>query len=130
MVQRTKLTPAQLEVMSLVWEQGEATVSQIWETLRERSGVARNTVQTTLVRLEEKGYLRHRVEGNAHVYMPTAKRDSTMRQLLKNLANVAFHGSTAGLVMTLLEDEALTDGEIGQLMRLLKEKRAESQNRK
>ena len=119
-----KLTPAQLEVMTLVWESGQATVAEVWEELKQRKGLARNTVQTTLVRLEEKGYLRHRKNGNAFVYFPTHEREKTLRSMLKSLVNVAFQGSTAGLVMTLLQDEQLSDEDVKRIKALLDAKRS------
>ena len=49
------LSAAQLEVMNVVWDRGEAGVAEIWQELSKRRGgdapVARNTVQTTLSRL-------------------------------------------------------------------------------
>ena len=98
----SKLTGAQIEVMNVVWQHGHATVAQVWEALKEEKNLARNTIQTTLVRLEQKGYLRHRKKGNAFVYYPTDERSNTLRSMLKNLVNVAFEGSTAGMVMTCL----------------------------
>lgn len=121
-----KLTSAQLEIMNVVWERGQATVAEVWEQLREQKGLARNTVQTTLVRLEEKGHLRHRKSGNAFVYYPTNPRENTLRSMLKSLVNVAFEGSAAGLVMTLLQDEQLSDEDVKRIKTLLDENRVDN----
>lgn len=114
-----KLTGAQLEIMNVVWQRGEATVAQVWQALSQKKELARNTVQTTLVRLEEKGCLRHRKKGNAFVYYPTDAREATLRSMLKNLVNDAFEGSTAGLVMTLLEDEKLSNDDVKRIQAIL-----------
>ena len=57
---RSALTPAQWEIMNLLWEHGELGVAQVWKLLSRRRSIARNTVQTTLTRLTEKGWLRSR----------------------------------------------------------------------
>ena len=52
------LSEAQLEIMNGVWDHGEVTVAEVGKVLAGRRSVARNTVQTVLTRLEDKGWLR------------------------------------------------------------------------
>ena len=59
--------------MNLFWDGGELGVAQVWKLLRERRPVARNTVQTTLTRLAEKGWLAVRSEGNAYYFGPRSR---------------------------------------------------------
>ena len=66
------LSKAQTEIMEIIWEQEEVTVSEVWETLSQRRPVARNTVQTMMVRLEEKGWLKHRTLGRSFLYSAMA----------------------------------------------------------
>ena len=55
------LSDAQIEIMSVIWDSPNgASVMDVWKTVSAGRQVARNTVQTTLVRLEEKGWLGHR----------------------------------------------------------------------
>src|ERR1700730_2430328 len=61
------LTDAQREIMQVVWERVEATVSEVRDALASRK-LARNTIQTMMVRLEEKGWLKHREEGRRFLY--------------------------------------------------------------
>ncbi len=49
------LSEAQMEIMNVVWDRGEATVADVWKVLAARRAVARSTVLTMLTRLEEKG---------------------------------------------------------------------------
>ena len=49
------LSEAQTEIMNVVWEHGEATLAQVCAALATRRELARNTVQTQLTRLVEKG---------------------------------------------------------------------------
>ena len=116
---RTALSDAQLEIMTIVWEAGEASVAQVWKQLCDRRKVARNTVQTTMVRLEEKGYLKHRAVGNAYLYSATVERQKTIRGLLRTLLNGAFQGSTEGLVMALLEESPPSEEEMKRIRKSL-----------
>ena len=57
------LTDTQLEIMNFVWQHGSATVADVWKEMSATRDLARNTVQTMMVRLEERGVLNREVEG-------------------------------------------------------------------
>ena len=81
------------------------------------------------MRLEEKGYLRHRQKGNAFVYYPKSRRETTLRQMLRGVVEVAFQGSTAGLVMTLLENAEISDDEAKRIRELLERNASDTKER-
>lgn len=114
-----KLTPAQLEIMNLFWEQGELGVAQVWKILSARRPVARNTVQTMLARLAERGWLRPRSDGNAFVYRAARKRATTLADMLKGLLDNGFGGSASGMVMTLLQNRRLSPQEAERIRQLI-----------
>src|SRR5579872_3425751 len=115
----SNLTAAQLEIMNLFWEQGELGVAQVWKLLGERRRVARNTVQTMLTRLVEKGWLSARAEGNTFHFQAKRPRESTLRGIVGQLVDTAFGGSASGLVMALLEDRRITAGEARRIRELI-----------
>lgn len=115
----SSLTPGQLEIMNLFWEEGELGVAQVWKLLRSRRHVARNTVQTTLTRLVEKGWLRSRAEGNAFYFRAALPRKSTLRGMVTRLVDTAFGGSAIGLVMTLLESGRISKAEARRIRQLI-----------
>lgn len=102
------LSEAQQEVMEIIWDRGEVSVSEVWDVLQERRDVARNTVQTMIVRIEQKGWIEHRSIGRAFVYKAVQPRTTTLRQRLDNLMSAAGRGSAEALVTALLEDVSLT----------------------
>jgi len=61
------MSPAETEILRLVWQRDGATVQQILEALPRERKVTYKTVQTLLRRLEEKGYLTHKTEGKRTV---------------------------------------------------------------
>ena len=115
----SKLTPAQLEIMNLFWEQGELGVAQVWKLLSARRKVARNTVQTMLTRLVERGWLLARPEGKAFCFRASRPRKSTLRRMVSQLLDTAFDGSASGMVMALLEARRLSADEAQHIRTLI-----------
>lgn len=110
---------AQLEVLNVIWDRGEAGVAEIWEELSKRRPVARNTVQTTVARLEARGLLKYRQVGNAFVYSATRPRHRVVGGLLSRLIHSAFGGSASSLVLSLLEDETLSTDEADRIRAII-----------
>jgi len=115
----SSLTSPQLQIMSLFWEHGELGVAQVWKLLKLERPLARNTVQTMLARLADKGWLRARADGNAFYYRAARPRDSVLRGMVGKLLETAFAGSAAGLVMTLLENRRISPEEAGRIRELI-----------
>ena len=113
------LTAAQLEIMALVWEHGELGVAQVWNLLAQRRPVARNTVQTMLARLVDKGWLRTRPDANAHLFRSARPRNTAGAKLVGELVDSAFAGSASGLMMALLENRRLSPEEIRRIRELI-----------
>jgi BlaI family penicillinase repressor len=113
------LTAAQMEIMDVVWERVETTVGEIWQVIATRREIARNTVQTTVVRLERHGWLVHREVGGVFRYKATRPRRKVVNSLARRLVETTFGGSVAGLVMALLEDHKLTPEEADRLRTLI-----------
>jgi predicted transcriptional regulator len=113
------LSAAQWEVMDVVWDRGETTVGEVWTALADRRRIARNTVQTTMARLAEKGWLKFRADGNVFRYKAAQPREATRRRTLRKLVDTAFHGSVEGLLLALLEDRSLSRDEAQRIRNLI-----------
>src|SRR5437762_340785 len=105
------LSEAQLEIMQLVWERGEVTVTDVWSVLAQRRGVARNTILTLMDRLERKGWLTRRAQGQTHVYAAAAPREATLGRVVQRLVDAAFAGSAEGLILALLQGRGVSPDE-------------------
>jgi predicted transcriptional regulator len=123
------LSPAQLEIMDVVWRRGDATVAEVWKALSARRQVARNTVLTMLARLEEKGWLARKADAHAHVYSATVPRETALGTMLDQLVETAFGGSAEGLVMTLLQGRKISKEETARLRTLIDQAEARSKGR-
>jgi len=114
---RTAFTDRELDVMSVLWDLGDATVAQVRERLADR--LAYTTVLTVLRTLEQKGFAGHTGEGRAHRYHPLVKREAAGRNALRRLVDKVFQGSPELLLTHLVTDKNLSDDELRRLRKLL-----------
>jgi len=121
------LSETQLEIMNVVWSHGEVTVTEVWKALAKRRTVARNTVQTLMARLEEKGWLLCGDEGHAFRYRAAAPRAATLGAMVRKLVDTAFEGSAEGLVHALLDGRGVSKDEAERLRSMID--RAEAEGR-
>jgi predicted transcriptional regulator len=113
------LTEAQREIMEVIWERGEATVAQVRDALSSRKELARNTVQTMLVRLEERGWLRHREDGRTFVYRANVPRSTSLGARVSQLVDRFFAGSPEEMVTALIEYRGLTPAEAQRIRKMI-----------
>jgi predicted transcriptional regulator len=119
---RPAMSAAETEVLRLVWESQEATVQQVYDALPANRKVTYVTVATLLRRLEEKGYLKHRVRGKAFVYAPAAKREDVIRRTIGDLVERLFGGNPVPLMQHLAQHSGMNDEDIERLKGLAKKK--------
>ncbi|MFB3852419.1 MAG: BlaI/MecI/CopY family transcriptional regulator [Vicinamibacterales bacterium] len=115
------LTPQELEVMKIVWQKGEATVRDVYEILLERRKIAYTTVMTVMRILEDKGHLSRRREDRAHIYRPTRSQEVVVRSMVREFVNRVFNGSAQPLLVHLVEDRQVSEQELDELARMIKE---------
>jgi len=113
------LSEAQMEIMNIVWDQPEITLGEIWRELHDKRSIARNTIQTLLSRLVDKGWLTYRAEGKIFHYRAAVPRQPTMKHVVNRLVETAFNGSAEGLVMALLEGQQLDEDEVERIRTLI-----------
>jgi len=110
---------AQLAIMQVVWDRGEATVGEVWKTLAAERPVARNTIQTMMTRLEERGWLRCSTEGRAFRYRAALSRERVLGGMVKRLLDSAFGGSAEGLILTLLKERGVSQDEAKRIRKII-----------
>jgi BlaI family transcriptional regulator, penicillinase repressor len=115
------LTPQELELMKIVWQKGQATVRDVYETLLERRKIAYTTVMTMMRVLEKKGYVKTRRENRAFVYRPTRPERLVVRSMVREFVDRVFNGSAQPLLVHLVEEARLSAEEFDELQRLIRE---------
>ena len=101
------LTDAELRVMAVLWEKGEATVREVADALERKHNLAYTTVLTVLRVLTDKKYVTAKAEGRAHVFRPLVSRDAARVGAVKQMLSAFFGGSTDALAQHLIENNSI-----------------------
>ena len=117
---RPAMSAAETEVLRLVWESQQATVQQVYDALPPNRRVTYVTIATLLRRLEEKGYLKHRLHGKAFIYAPAAKKEDVIRRTISDLVERLFGGNPVPLMQHLAQHSGISDEDIERLKELTK----------
>lgn len=115
----TPLTDSQREIMEIVWSRGEVTVTEVRDALAEKREVARNTAQTMIVRLEEKGWLKHREQGRTFIYSAARPRMTSLGAKVSQLVDRVFAGSPEDMVTALIEYRGLSKDEAERIREMI-----------
>ncbi len=121
--------------MEIVWERGEVTVSEVRQALAQRRELARNTVQTMIVRLEGKGWLKHRERRRTFVYSANRPRTASLGAKVAQMVDRLFAGSPEEMVTALIEYRGLSPDEAQRIRGMIdkanaKKKRTTKQREK
>ena len=117
-----KPTEAELDILRALWAKGTATVRDLHEALSAR-GTGYTTVLKTLQIMTEKGLVEREEAGKAHIYRPAMREEDMQTQLLKELSEKLFSGSTAMLAMHALSLQPASDDELQQIKALIERRK-------
>lgn len=107
-----RLGKLQLQIMRVLWEQGECTVADVHTALLETHGLAPTTIATMLKKMEGKGVVSHRTEGRRFIYFATVSQASVTKTMVADLAERLFDGSAAALASHLIEEHEVDGREL------------------
>ncbi|MCA9127625.1 MAG: BlaI/MecI/CopY family transcriptional regulator [Planctomycetales bacterium] len=118
------LTEAQREIMEVVWEREEVTVTEVRDALAKKREVARNTIQTMIVRLEERGWLKHREAGRTFWYSAKRPKSASLGAKVAQMVDRLFAGSPEELVSALIEYRGLSTDESERIREMIEQAEA------
>ena len=121
MKKTNQLTPAELQVMNILWDMESGTVSEVLEKFPEPKP-AYNTVLTFLRILKEKKYVASEPIGKQHRFRPLEQHSEYTSGFLRDIKESLFRGSASSLVNFFVKEEKLSAEEIEELIELLKVK--------
>jgi BlaI family transcriptional regulator, penicillinase repressor len=124
---QNKPTPAELEILDIIWEHREATVREVFEVINERKPTAYTTVLKLMQIMYEKGLVERDSSSRAHIYRAKQAREQTQKNLVSDLLEKAFRGSALKLVQHVLETKPATAEELKEIRKLISE--AEKKNK-
>lgn len=113
------LTQRELDIMSVLWELGEATVTQVRD--RVDPSLAYTSISSMIRTLEMKGYVSHRRgEGKTHVYFAAIDPETAGESALGRVLDKIYGGSPIKLLAHLVEQNKLSEKELTRMRELLK----------
>jgi BlaI family transcriptional regulator, penicillinase repressor len=112
---RQTLTPLELEIMQVLWENGASTVSEVIPKLKAE--LAYTTVQTMLMVLLRKGKVKRTQEGRAFRYRPVVSRERASGSAVEDLVRRMFGGSAEALLMAMVDTRQISAKELERLAR-------------
>jgi predicted transcriptional regulator len=112
---RQTLTPLELEIMQVLWENGASTVTEVIPKLKAE--LAYTTVQTMLMVLLRKGKVKRTQEGRAFRYRPVVSRERASGSAVEDLVRRMFGGSAEALLMAMVDTRQISAKELERLAR-------------
>ncbi|HZQ52396.1 MAG TPA: BlaI/MecI/CopY family transcriptional regulator [Bryobacteraceae bacterium] len=126
MATKLPLSGLEQEVMDVVWSAGKVTAADVQAALAPGRVLRDSTVRTVLSRLEDKGYLRHEVEGRTFIYSSLERPRRLAVRAVKQIIDRFCHGSVESLLTGMVDDEVVDAKELQRIIDRLAAKRKES----
>jgi len=118
-----RISDAEHAVMEALWEKSPQTAVEVCDSVCGQRGWTMPTVKTLLSRLVAKGAVATEPDGRRFLYTPLLARDDYVGGESRRLVDRLFGGRAAPLFAHLAEAEALSDDDIAEIERLLREMR-------
>jgi len=112
---RSPLTDLENEIMQVIWDSGPCSVEAVHQNISHQRRLKETSTRTLLRRLEQKGYLRHKLEGRAYIYRAAEPARSLAARAVRQIIDRFCQGSVEELVSGMVEARALSAREMDQL---------------
>jgi BlaI family transcriptional regulator, penicillinase repressor len=122
MADSLQISPAEWDVMGVVWDTGPITAADVIARLSDSHDWSHRTIRTLLARLVEKGALAYDVDGKAYIYRPAITRKQCVREESRSFMNKVFGGDVGALLVHFVQDANLDPQELERLRDLLASK--------
>lgn len=115
-------TQLELEILKILWREGPRTVGQVRDTLAVDRDLAYTSVMTILTIMYQKGYVSRDKQGAGYLYEARVGEKGIMGNMLRDLVDRVFEGSSAALLSNLLETSDLEPEDLKNLRKLINKK--------
>jgi BlaI family transcriptional regulator, penicillinase repressor len=120
------ISPAEWEVMKVIWDHGPLAARDVYARLPDRRGWAYKTVKTLLSRLVAKEAVAYDQVGNSYLYRAAADRDAMTRREVRSVFQRLISAACSPVLAQFIDEADLSDAEILALKRRLDDKRKKS----
>jgi predicted transcriptional regulator len=114
------LTELQQAILESIWKQGSLTADRVRESLLPKHRLKDSSVRTLLRRLENQGYLRHRLDGKTYVYEASESPASSAARTVRHLIERFWHGSAENFLVGMVDEKVLSADQLERLAKKVK----------
>jgi BlaI family penicillinase repressor len=106
-----KPTEGEMEILQVLWKNGNCTVREVHEELNKKDSGYTTTLKLMQIMLE-KGLVDRDASSKTHIYRALINQEQTQQQLVNKMIDNVFNGSAARLVMQALGNKTASQEEI------------------
>lgn len=117
-----RMTNAEWEVMSVVWQHSPVAATDVVDQLQETKQWTLATVRTLLRRLVNKGALAQALEGKRYLYSPLVSMEACVHQESQSFWDRILGRAPSAALVHLVARAKLSKADIQELRRILREK--------
>ncbi|MBN1480022.1 BlaI/MecI/CopY family transcriptional regulator [candidate division KSB1 bacterium] len=121
-----KISEAEWRVMKLLWDKSPRTANDIVDALEGSVDWNAQTIRTLINRLVQKGAINFEKDGRAYLYNAKVKEREVQRAETRSFVSRVFNGAMKPMIAAFLEETELSEAEIDELERLLREKKSKN----
>ena len=114
-------TEAECTILAVLWERGSATVRQVFEELSNRQDIGYTTVLKFMQIMTEKGLIERDVSVRPQVFTPAREKSEVQGDMVRDLLDRVFGGSTESLVLRALSTRPSSPEELAAIRKHLDE---------
>lgn len=114
-----KPTEGELEILQVLWKNGNCTVREVHEALNKKDAGYTTTLKLMQI-MHEKGLVDRDTSSKTHIYRSLINQEKTQQQLVNKMIDNVFNGSAARLVMQALGNKSASKEEIDLIKEYLK----------
>jgi len=114
-------TPAELEILQVLWDRGPSTVRDVLDVLNARRKRAYTSIMNLLNIMADKGLVVREPQGRAFLYRARKARENTVGRIVRDVLGRVFSGSASSLVAHVLDQSKPSQEELAEIRRTIEE---------
>jgi BlaI family transcriptional regulator, penicillinase repressor len=114
-------TPAELEILEVLWDRGPSTVRDVLDVLSTRRKRAYTSIMNLLNIMADKGLVTREPQGRAFLYRACKARENTIGRIVRDMLGRVFSGSASSLVAHVLDQSKPSEQELAEIRRAIQE---------
>ncbi len=125
-----QLTEAEWAIIQAVWDNEPCAAPTIQEALQSRKNWTYSTVKTMMDRMVIKGLLKTERIRNLILYRSAVSKQAAQKCEIMRAVKRAFAGAMTPMMQFLVDNNSLSESELGEMENLIKSKKAKVKRQK